>query len=187
MATTIELSPEISAVQTAISQKVLELNQVDRKIKDMVGQMLDASPKDREALVKARFGLMAELGAIRDEIEELNRRKRAAVMAYCSEREEAAFKVLEESVEANRQARVALDEAMKALMNFNNHPPRGLAMEETDKQLEALEVARAKARTKSLIVGRELVKARAEYEQVKREHVEMLNDFGLGSHKEGVI
>jgi len=159
-----ELQQAYEAAGVRVESKAAELNAVTAELAGIITRLVDASEKQRPAIVARRGELVNLRGVLLDELGELKSRKRAAYVAIYQARADAAEVELQRLAEAATTARHAMQAADDVLLHLRNQEPNG-------EKFYAARVEQTRLQGESTLARRraELAKAAAERARVELE------------------
>lgn len=153
-----ELQAEHERWLAAIETRRAELALAQEAYAGIVGKLIDATPEGRVAVLNHRMGMANTVGALRDEIDECQRRADAALLArhdlIVGDMQRRATEAATEATEA----RIALKAALDAQLSWLNRGGRQRD-DANDSERLAHDIAVAKARSAAAIAQRHAERA----------------------------
>ena len=149
-----------------VKDKALELRQVEGELAGAIARLVDASEKERQALISRRGELVNLRDALSDELEFLSSRKDSAYLAIFEYEQLLAETKMQKLAGISTARRKELEAAIEALRRGGGGG-RVAESEESIRLLAALELKKVKAQTESQVAYRDVERAKRDFEHAR--------------------
>lgn len=148
-----------------VKDKALERKACEAELAGVVGRLVDAPEKERQALISRRGELVNLRGVLSDEIELLSSRRDAAYLAIFEYEQLLAETKMQKLAGIATARRKELEAAQDALRRGVGG--RVAASEESIRKMAALEQKRITAHAESQVSARDVERAKREFEHTR--------------------
>ena len=167
-----QLREEHEGIAQRLRAKEDEYQAAEEGLRTLVSELLASANGQRETLISRRAMMATNRDVLRDEIVELQRRRMVAWLAIHEYRELVARAEVARLEAAARAARLLVNEKIEQLRRHMN--TRGEIRERATIEGDA-----ARARAESLIVARDLERARVRHQREEAEVQRARQSFGI--------
>lgn len=142
---------EYNKIKLRFDAKTNELIVCNQELDQIIGQLVDCKPEERQSMIDRRKELINLQGLLQDEQKELKKRCDLAYITMYQERLNQEQSELDKLANIAVNERLEMDRILKEYQHFINRQGRSGETKESAAELVRLETAKAQAMAKSRI------------------------------------